>query len=217
MERNPEIKPFSCKLCDKTFFQVYEVKEHIKIHNSISEVEDLKTQVKSLKIQVEEFRMKLERCQSKPKTRQKNKFKQKSEEISQEGLKDILKQRKYLNQLKENHKNKKEKRTDIDHSSPKGPKTDKTKPSNANYFCSICKYQSGDKSNFRRHKIRKHGTQEKIFECDECSTKFITKEYLKKHITGVHRGRKFKCERCNVELKTPQGLKWHLKIHDREM
>ena len=70
--------------------------------------------------------------------------------------------------------------------------------------------------------MRKHGTQGKIFECDECNTKFKTKEYLKKHITGVHRsmnsrGRKFKCEKCNVELKTPQGLKWHLKIHDREM
>ena len=53
LERKQEIKPFSCKLCDKSFFQVYKVKEHIKIHNSISEVEDLKNQVKSLKSQVE--------------------------------------------------------------------------------------------------------------------------------------------------------------------
>ena len=32
LERNNEIKPFSCKYCDKTFVQVHEVKEHIKIH-----------------------------------------------------------------------------------------------------------------------------------------------------------------------------------------
>ena len=227
MERNHEIKPFSCKLCDRSFCQVYEVKEHIKIHNSIAEVEDLKNQVTSLKIQVEELKMKLEWCQSKPQTRQKNRSKQKSEverkqeiaeqEIGQEGLKDILKQRKYLDQLKENNKNKKEKRKDIDHPIPKRSKTNKTKPSNPKYFCNICRHQSGDKSNFRRHKMRKHGTQGKIFECDECNTKLKTKEYLKKNITGIHGGLKFKCEKCNVEVKTSKGLKWHLNIHDREM
>ena len=34
-ERNQEVKPFSCKFCDKSFAQVHEVKEHIKIHASI--------------------------------------------------------------------------------------------------------------------------------------------------------------------------------------
>jgi hypothetical protein len=29
---NLEIKPFSCKYCDKSFHQVHEVKEHIIIH-----------------------------------------------------------------------------------------------------------------------------------------------------------------------------------------
>ena len=36
LERNPEIKPFSCKYCNETFSQVHDVKEHIKIHASIS-------------------------------------------------------------------------------------------------------------------------------------------------------------------------------------
>ena len=225
MDRNHKIKPYSCKLCDESFFQVCEVKEHIKIHNSISEVKDLKDQVKSLKIQVEELRMKLESSQSKLELRQKNRYKQKSEverkqeiaeqEIGLEGLKDIQKQKKYLNQLKEN--NKKEKRKDIDHPSPKRSKTNETKPSNPKYFCNICHYQSGDSSNFSKHKIRKHGNLEKIFECNECNTKFTTKDYLKKHIKGVHGGRKFKCPKCNVELKTAPGLKKHLKNHDREM
>ena len=85
--------------CDK----FHEVKVQNNIHNSISEVEDLKNQVKSLEIQIEELRMKLESFQSKPQTRKKNRFKQKSEvERKQEkteqeiGLEDILKERKYL-------------------------------------------------------------------------------------------------------------------------
>ena len=55
LERNHEIKPFSCNFCDQCFFQVDEVKEHIKIHNSLLEVEDLKNQVISLQTQVEEL------------------------------------------------------------------------------------------------------------------------------------------------------------------
>ena len=39
-EKNHEIKPFSCKFCDKSFHQAQEVKEHIKIHTTtISKVE----------------------------------------------------------------------------------------------------------------------------------------------------------------------------------
>ena len=36
MERCNEIKPFSCKYCDKSFLQVHEVEEHIKVHTPIS-------------------------------------------------------------------------------------------------------------------------------------------------------------------------------------
>ena len=63
--RIQEIKPFSCKYCNKSFFEVHEVKEHIKIHNPISEVEDLRNQVKSLKSQVEELDLKLKNSQTK--------------------------------------------------------------------------------------------------------------------------------------------------------
>ena len=34
LERNDEVKPFSCKYCDESFVQVHEVKEHIKIHDT---------------------------------------------------------------------------------------------------------------------------------------------------------------------------------------
>ena len=40
MKIHCEIKPFSCKYCDQSFLQVHEVKEHIKIHKSMPEVDD---------------------------------------------------------------------------------------------------------------------------------------------------------------------------------
>ena len=43
LKSNLEIKPFSCKYCGKYFNEVHEVKEHIKIHMSISEFDDEKT------------------------------------------------------------------------------------------------------------------------------------------------------------------------------
>ena len=61
LERYHEVKPFSCKFCDQSFGIV---------HNSISEIEDLKDQVKSLKTQVEELKVKLRNSQ-------KNEFKMK--------------------------------------------------------------------------------------------------------------------------------------------
>ena len=38
LDRNHEVKPFSCKYCDKSFHQVHEVKKHIETHTSVSEV-----------------------------------------------------------------------------------------------------------------------------------------------------------------------------------
>ena len=43
LDRDHEIKPFSCKYCDKSFLHVHEVKKHIEIHTSTSEVEEEKT------------------------------------------------------------------------------------------------------------------------------------------------------------------------------
>ena len=79
LEKSHEIKPFSCKLCDKSFLQVHEVKEHIKIHNSVLESEDLKSQVKTLETEVEELKVKL-------KNSQKNEFKQKAKVESKRAI-----------------------------------------------------------------------------------------------------------------------------------
>ena len=55
VERNREIKPFSCKYCDKSFFQVHEVKKHIKIHKFISEVKDEASEKPSSKKEDEKY------------------------------------------------------------------------------------------------------------------------------------------------------------------
>jgi uncharacterized Zn-finger protein len=43
LDRDHEITPFSCKYCDKSFLHIHEVKKHIEIHTSVSEVEEEKT------------------------------------------------------------------------------------------------------------------------------------------------------------------------------
>ena len=79
LEKSHGFRPCSCKFCDKSFFQVREVKEHIKIHNSILELEDLKSQVKTLETQVEELKVQL-------KNSQKNEFKKKAKMKSKQKI-----------------------------------------------------------------------------------------------------------------------------------
>ena len=61
--RYHKFKPFLCKFCDQYFGKVHEVEEHVKIHNSISEVKELKDQVIYLKTQIEELEGKLKNSQ----------------------------------------------------------------------------------------------------------------------------------------------------------
>ena len=64
---------------DKSFLQVHEVKEQDNIHNSVSEVEDLRNQLKSVKTQFEELEVELKISQEKLAlhTGQKNELKKK--------------------------------------------------------------------------------------------------------------------------------------------
>jgi uncharacterized C2H2 Zn-finger protein len=125
-----------------------------------------------------------------------------NDDVSEKGANKGLRKRKSLN---------------VDHLSTKRPNTNEKNdniPTNSKLFCSICPHQFGSRANFNRHKVRIHGDKEKKFECNDCGNKFTTKEYLKKHINGVHGGLKFKCQQCNKELRSRQGLKIHLKTHD---
>ena len=65
LERCNEIKPFSCNFSHKSFVCIHEMKEHTKIHDPISKVEELRNQLRSLKSQVKEVEAKLKNSQSK--------------------------------------------------------------------------------------------------------------------------------------------------------
>ena len=104
LERYHKVQPFSCKFCDKSFHLVHEVKEHIKIHNSIAEVEDLRNQVKSLKTQVEELEAKLKSSQGKLayQTGKQNKVKKKAKLESEQEIKNTERKKPGNSQEKKN-------------------------------------------------------------------------------------------------------------------
>ena len=155
------------------------MKKHIKIHNSIAEVEDLKEQVKSLKIQVEQLEEKLKNSQ-KNKLAIESQFadetKKKRKSLTSEEMenKEAKKSKRFSSQIRQ--KNAFKQKAKMECRSPKRPKTNEAEPSNPKLFCDICQHQFNKRNNFNRHKVRKHGTQEKIFGCSECNTKFTTKE-----------------------------------------
>jgi KRAB domain-containing zinc finger protein len=175
LKRYSEIKPFSCNFSDKSFLQVNEVKEHIKIHNSISEVEDLRKQLKSLKTQVEELQMKLKNSQSKlvsQTTKQKNK-------------------------LQEKFKRKPSEQPDSEVSMA-------SKVAKKEYRCGSCEKTFTFTFTLKRHeKIHetRSGTNEVIkgFNCHICDKDFITEEYVQVHIKRVHDEKQHKCNLCDYE------------------
>ena len=172
-----EIKPFSCKLCDKSFLEVHEVKEHIKIHNSISEVEDLRNQLKSLKTQVKEVEQKLKTSQSKmaSQTIQKNELKSKVE------IKMARKRKASAVSAKP------------DSEFILAPKVAEKDP---NKTCPICEAVFTTAVSCKRHIATVH-EENKQFECFECSAKFKAKSTLSTHIKGIHMDEKpFNCKIC---------------------
>jgi hypothetical protein len=183
LERYHEIKPFSCKFCDQSFGKVHEVKEHVKIPNSISEVKDLKDQVKSLKNQVEELEVKLKSCQKNEfKTEVKVEDEQEMSEpgVKQEGVKNFREQMKDMNQLKEKN-----------NTAKKGKRK-----------CNACKKKPSNIFTKCNHII-----PAKI-SCPQCPNTFSNTYNLKKHLEFVHEGiRVFSCQDCKQTFQTNSTLK----------
>ena len=207
LEKSHGIKPFSCKFCDKSFFQVYEVKEHIKIHNSILELEDLKSQVKTLETQVEELKVQL-------KSSQKNEYKRKAKvenkrEIPDSGVKDIIEQRKYMNQLKdvacdepktENFKLKNFRKDEFK----------KKQSQDANqYPCKFCNKTFTTSKILSRHKKTHLGSKDNV--CPICQMAFYQKHELKSHSFKHISEKSFVCQKCKTRFKTKKTLSRHHK------
>ena len=184
-------KPFSCKFCDKSFLEVHEVKEHIKIHNSISEVEGLRNQLKSLKTQVKEEEQKLKISQSKMafQTTQKNELKSKVE------IKMARKRKASAVSAKPDSK------------FILAPKVAEKDP---NKTCPICEAVFTTAVSCKRHIVTVH-EENKQFECFECSAKFKDKSTLSTHIKGIHMDEKpFNCKNC------PKGFTRRSRLLEHE-
>ena len=51
------------------------------------------------------------------------------------------------------------------------------------------------------------------YQCNMCSVKHISKEYVRNHIKGKHEGYRWKCDECAMELDSPYKMKSHKDIH----
>ncbi|XP_067857874.1 oocyte zinc finger protein XlCOF6 [Heptranchias perlo] len=83
------------------------------------------------------------------------------------------------------------------------------------FKCTICQYASIDASSLRRHS-RTHST-EKPYKCQLCSYSCIQKKSLDLHVRRHHTGETFGCHLCVYSSPDKQLLQKHLKKHQKEM
>ena len=183
LDRNQEVKPFSCKYCDKSFAEVHEVIEHIKIHASILKYNDettnstdcrdgLNTAV-SLTEKLEEINNNQSKIEYRPNlvNSVKSQLRRKKDtNKNTEGVKEDT-------NLKQKMKN-------------KGRKIP--------YSCRFCEKRFINKGHCEEHE-RIH-TDERPFLCDVCKKSFKTKQNLTQH-EPTHTGEKpYSCKYCSNHL-----------------
>ena len=185
LESNLKIKPFSCKICDKAFHQIHEVKEHIKIHDPISEVEVLRNQVKYLKTQVSQ-------CKLASGTRQKNEL--------------IGKVR---NKTETNLGKRKKRKASAVSAQPDSELAPKVAKKNQNKTCPICQAVFSKPSNCKQHIAKVH-EEKRPFECNECANKFKDKSTLDTHMKGIHMNKQpYSCKICTRGFNRKSRLLKH--------
>ena len=77
--------------------------------------------------------------------------------------------------------------------------------------CEKCDIFLKGKIGLRHHMASKH-TVQRLFACSRCPFKTSSKEYLKKHESGIHDGVKFKCQMCDYETNYYGPLKNHIRV-----
>ena len=203
LEKSHGIKPFSCKFCYKSFFQVYEVKEHVKIHNFILELKDLKSQVKTLETEVEELKVQLKNSQT-------HEFKKiAKKEIKQAGIKEILEQRKDMNLLKEMASDEPETENMKLKNFHKDEFKKKQSQDANQYPCKFCNKTFTTSKLLGRHKKTHLGSKDNV--CPICQIAFYRKDELKSHSFKHISEKSFVCQKCKTRFKTKKTLSRHHK------
>ena len=77
--------------------------------------------------------------------------------------------------------------------------------------CTVCDYETRDKSTFEMHFKRNHGGVYDI-QCPECIKRFALNADLKSHIKTCHTEYKpTKCNECNRSFRLKHQLNFHMK------
>ena len=241
LEKFQEIKPFTCKYCEKSFLHIHGVKKHVKIHHAtISKASmkarisiggqnfdsnDNQNKVKSLRKNLKNDQLSI--CNSGLPLNLTDSKKKKT--LEDPALKINLRKRKLL-QENDEHSKKQEGQFVCENcnkmfSSKKGVKRHIFRVhENQNAFeCKSCDYVSSDKSNFERHVRSVHDKQKplNVHKCEYCNYDSINKSNIEKHVKSIHEKQKpsnvFNCKYCDFDSVHRSNIERHVKsMHDKQ-
>ena len=78
--------------------------------------------------------------------------------------------------------------------------------------CSDCDYKTTYLTNFKAHRISKHGTG---YKCSKCDQVFSSRGSLTNHGRAIHEGLRFHCNECDFTATQNHTLKSHkMKKHE---
>ena len=175
LERNDEVKPFSCKYCDESFVQVHEVREHVKIHESVLEGEHDTTIETTLEVH-EKIAFPCSNCNQEftsenMRDKHEGTCKQKSDSLENQNTEvENEQESSIMPNIAQNSQN-------VHNSQP-------LQEIENSFVCDICK-----KGLIVHLKI--HGSQFRIFKCphEPCKKSFYVKHALNSHL-NIHTGSK---------------------------
>ncbi|KAJ8274559.1 hypothetical protein COCON_G00091840 [Conger conger] len=85
---------------------------------------------------------------------------------------------------------------------------------NGTFFCNECDSKFLEEDSLKRHTLQVHS--DKPYKCDRCQASFRYKGNLASHKT-VHTGEKpYRCNICGAQFNRPANLKTHTRIHSGE-
>ena len=205
VERNQEIKPYLCKYCDKSFFQVHEVKKHIMIHKFNSEVKDDATEKPSSKKEDEKNLGK--RKQSLQKS--KRQYIKSTCDTCKNHYANRQSLQRHISNVHKGLKPFSCPSCDSKFANSHGLKHhiaavhEGKKP----FMCQTCDSSFANNQGLKRHISAVHEGQ-KPFKCQKCQYACALKYNLDLHLNTVHGNDATNCSKCNEEF-TRKDLKKH--------